>query len=107
VDRCEKTLGWLRREHLITLGQNNPKLLTPDPKVLSRAEPRGIIQGSGLHSVKAVAGFAGAKKPATTLRANPTNLHPPATGNAFERSRFTSCEAKARNGESDGKCATR
>jgi hypothetical protein len=57
--------------------------------------------------VQAVTGFAGAEKPATTLRANPTNLHPPAIGNGFERSRLISSEAKARNGESDRKSATR
>jgi hypothetical protein len=57
--------------------------------------------------VQAVTGFAGAKKPATTLRANPTNLQPPAIGNGFERLRFISCEAKAHNGESDRKSATR
>ena len=107
VDGSEKTLGGLRRERLVALGQHDPRLLTPDPKVLSRTQPRGIVQGSGSHSVQAVTGFAGAKKPATTLWANPTSLRPTAIGSGFERSRFISCEAKARNGESDRKSATR
>jgi hypothetical protein len=96
-----ETLGGLRRERLIALGEHDPRLLTPNPKVLSRVQPRGVVQGSGPHSVQAVTGLAGAKKPATTLWANPTNLHPTAIGNGLQRLRFFSCEAKPRNGESD------
>ena len=59
------------------------------------------------HSEQPITGFAGAKEPATTFRADPSNFHPPAVGDGFERSRFTSHKTKARNGESYGKSATR
>ena len=75
--------------------------------MLRWARPRGIVQSADPHSEQPITGFAGAKEPATTFRAGPTNFYPPAVGDAFERSRFTSHKTKARNGESYGKSATR
>ena len=75
--------------------------------MLRWARPRGIVQSADPYSEQPITGFAGAKEPATTFRADPTNFHSPAVGDAFERSRFTSHKTKARNGESYGKSATR
>ena len=55
--------------------------------------------------MQAVTGFAGAKKPAAAHRANPADLHASAIGDAFERLRFISCEAKTGDGEGDRKRA--
>jgi hypothetical protein len=55
--------------------------------------------------MQAVTGFAGAKKPAATLRANPADLHSSAVGDAFKRLRFISCETKTGDGEGDRKRA--
>jgi hypothetical protein len=55
--------------------------------------------------MQAVTRFAGAKEPAATLRANPADLHSPAVGDAFKRSRFISCETKTGDGEGDRKRA--
>jgi hypothetical protein len=57
--------------------------------------------------MQAVTGFAGAKKPAAAHRANPADLHASAIGDAFERLRFISCEAKTGDGEGDRKRAAR
>src|SRR6516165_9448831 len=75
--------------------------------MLRRTWPRNVVQSPDPHSDQSITGFAGTIEPATTLRANPTNLHPPAISDALERSRFTSCQTKARNGERYGKSATR
>jgi hypothetical protein len=55
--------------------------------------------------MQAVTGFAGAKKPAATLRANPADLHSSAVGDAFKRFRLISGETKTGDGEGDRKCA--
>jgi hypothetical protein len=57
--------------------------------------------------MQAVTGFAGAKKPATAHLANPADFHASAIGDAFERLRFTSYEAKTTDGEGDRKRAAR
>ena len=53
--------------------------------------------------MQAVTGFAGAKKPAAAHRANPADLHAFAIGDAFERLRFPSYEAKTGDGEGRSK----